>query len=125
MTSSTVIDKYGMNKVLEPFVRDLNLLATQGIKVTINGRERVFKSALLAFLADNLASNALGGFKLSFSFSYPYCRTCLLPNNEVTSSFDSCNFVPRCIDSHVKYRKHLEWNSSFDNLWNKCLVVPA
>ena len=72
----------GMNKVLEPFVQDLNLLATQGIRVVINGRERVFKGALLAFLADNLASNALGGFKL-FSFLYQYCRTCLLAKDEV------------------------------------------
>lgn len=86
VTSSTVIDKHGMNKVLERFVRDLNLLATQGITVAINGRERVFKGALLAFLADNLASNALGGFKLSFSFSFSfrYCRTCLLPKDEIT-----------------------------------------
>ena len=108
VASSIVIDKYGMNKVLEPFVRDLNILATQGIKVAVNGRERVFRGALLAFLADNLASNALGGFKLSFSFSYRYCRTCLLPKNEVTSSFDSRNFVPRCAESHLKHCELLD-----------------
>ena len=31
VASSIVIDKYGMNKVLEPFVHDLNILATQEI----------------------------------------------------------------------------------------------
>ena len=68
----------------------------------------VFRGALLVFLADKLASNALGGFKLSFSFSYQYCRTCLLPKDEVTSSFNSCNFVPRCTDSHVKHYELLD-----------------
>ena len=36
VANSTVIDKYGMNKVLQPFVRDLNLLATHaelGIRI--------------------------------------------------------------------------------------------
>ena len=102
VASSMIIDKHGLNKILEPFVKDLNRLATEGVKCAINGKERVYKGALLAFLADNLASNALGGFKLSFSFSYRYCRTCLLPKDEITSSFDSCNFIPRCSDSHVK-----------------------
>ena len=77
-------------------MNDLNCLATEGVKCAINGKERVFKGALLAFLADNLASNALGGFKLSL-FSYRYCRTCLLPKDKVTSSFD---YIPRCTDSH-------------------------
>ena len=40
---------------------------------------QLFKGGLLAFLADNLASNALGGFNFSFSMSFRYCRTCLVP----------------------------------------------
>ena len=35
VASSTVIDKYGINKVLQPFVQDLNILATRGINVAI------------------------------------------------------------------------------------------
>lgn len=69
--------------------------------------QRVFKGALLAMLADNLASNALGGFKLSFSFSHRYCRTCLLPKDDITS-FDSSNYVPCCTDDHEKQCKLLE-----------------
>lgn len=30
----------------------------------------------MLYLGDNLGSNALGGFKQSFSFSFPFCRTC-------------------------------------------------
>lgn len=70
-----VIEKYGLNKILEPFISDLNILSSEGI--CIPASKHIYKGALLAFLADNLASNDLGGFKLSFSFSFRSCRSCL------------------------------------------------
>lgn len=63
---TVVIETHGLNAVLQPFVQDLSKLSTKGIAVTINGCQRSFKRALLAFLADNLASNAFGGFQLYF-----------------------------------------------------------
>ena len=63
-----IIEKYGLDSVLKPFITDLNTLATTGISLSVGGVARMFKGALLAFLADNLASNELGGFKKSFSF---------------------------------------------------------
>ena len=74
-----VIENHGLNSVLQPFIQDLNKLSSEGIKMMVNGSQRLFKGALLAFLADNLASNSLGGFKLSFSMSFRYCRTCMVP----------------------------------------------
>ena len=68
-----IIDKYGIDCILEPFIKDLNTLATEGIDVTIDGKQCNFKGGLLCFLADNLASNSLGGFKESFSFAYHFC----------------------------------------------------
>ena len=64
----TGIEKHGLDKVLEPFIADLNSLTTIGITVSVHGVPRTFKGALLAFLADYLASNDLVGFKKSFSF---------------------------------------------------------
>ena len=54
-----IIEKYGLT----------------GISVSVHGMPRQFKGVLLAFLADNLAANDLGGFKKSFSFSFCCCRT--------------------------------------------------
>jgi len=62
-----VIEKYGIDQVLQPFIQDFSILATQGLSITVDGVQQTYKGALLAFLADNLASNDLGGFKLSFS----------------------------------------------------------
>ena len=55
----------------------------EGINITIDGNQRNFKGGLLCVLADNLASNLLGGFKESFSFSYRFCRSCLITKSAV------------------------------------------
>ena len=57
-----------MNQVLKPSVDDLNALSTEGIEVNRDGLVKII-GALTAFLADNLASHTVGGFKQSMSFS--------------------------------------------------------
>ena len=75
-------------------------MATTGLSVSVNGTSRVFKGALLAFLADNLASNDLGGFKKSFSFSFRCCRTCLATRDTLSSHYISDNYEMRSTHSH-------------------------
>ncbi len=82
------------------FVRDLKILATEGVTVTINGIDRTFRGALLAFMADNLASHALAGFKESFSFALRICRTCFVTKDEYKSVCDSCELDLRSDDKH-------------------------
>ncbi len=97
-----VIERHGINQILQPFITDLNNLTTTGVEIVINGSRRTFKGALLAFLADNLASNLLGGFKLSFSFAFRSCRTCLVTNTNLSSSYISDGFVLRSKESYVE-----------------------
>jgi hypothetical protein len=103
-----VIEAHGLNKILQPFIRDLNKLSTEGIEVTVGGCPRTFKGGLLVFLADNLASNALGGFKLSFSMSFRYCRTCLVPRVDASSSYDALNFELRTSANHLHHCSLIE-----------------
>lgn len=78
-------------------------MATSGVDVHIHGSERNFRGALLAFLADNLASNFLGGFKMSFSFAFRICRTCLVTTSKLSSSFVSESFKLR---NNVDHENH-------------------
>ena len=103
-----MIERHGIDKILQPFITDLDVLATTGVTVPIKGSERTFKGALLVFLADNLASNFLGGFKLSFSFSFRCCRSCLVTNDKLSSSFFSDKFVRRSKEKHEDHCKALE-----------------
>ena len=74
--TAPVVERHGIDNVLQPFIQDLKVLATEGVTVTIHGEDRAFKGGLLLCLGDNLGSNTLGGFKQSFSFSLRFCRTC-------------------------------------------------
>lgn len=98
-----LIERHGITEILKPFLSDLKRLSTDGVKVNIKGCERTFKGALLAFLADNLASNLLGGYKLSFSFSFRSCRSCLVTNAKLSSDFLSDGFILRNKDSHENH----------------------
>ena len=68
--TNPVDEKHGLDVILEPLIKDLNVLATEGITIKINSTMRTYKGAMICFVGDNLASNALGGFKESFSFGY-------------------------------------------------------
>ena len=62
------ISKYTPDAILSPSVADINTLALAGISTTCSTGCTLLKEHL-AFLADNLASHAIGGFKESFSLS--------------------------------------------------------
>ena len=96
-----VIEEHSLNTVLVPFVQDLNRLTTEGVTVTVKGSQRLFKGALLAFLGDNLAMNELGGFKRSFSMSFRYCRTCMLPRVDASSVYVASELEHRTMASHL------------------------
>lgn len=101
-----MIIKYGIDCILEPFVKDLNILTTQGIDVTIDGKQRNFKGGLLCFLADNPASNLLGGFKESFY--YRFCRTCLVTHTTYHNKFQSQSVSKRPQSEHEEHCVEIE-----------------
>ena len=98
-----VVHKHGLDAILKPFVEDLNVLSSVGITVNVNGVERTFRGGLISFLADNAASNALGGFKESFSFSFRFCRTCMATNESFRIHFLPHHFVARTDANHKRH----------------------
>ena len=103
-----VIQKYDIDTILEPFIKDLNTLTTHGINVNISGHQRNFKGGLMCFLADNLASNLLGGFKESFSFSHRFCRTCMVKTTSYKDKFLSSDFCQRTAEIHKRQCDELD-----------------
>ena len=57
----------------------------------------------VSFLADNLASHALGGFKESFSFAVRICRSCNATNESYRTCFNSNGFDLRCESHNMKH----------------------
>ena len=63
VAKSPTIKANGIDSILKPFLADLKTLYEVGITVQFAGKDEVWRGALLAFLADNLAAHELGGFK--------------------------------------------------------------
>ena len=106
---SSTIKAHGIDVLLKPFVDDLKLLHDVGIKM---GQDEVWKGALLAFLADNLAAHELGGFKQSFSFAHRFCRSCMATKDDSRTNFRECEFTLRDPVSHVQQCSLLEGHDS-------------
>ena len=98
----SLIEGYGIDTILKPFVDDLNVLGTSGVEVNIDGEMKVYHGGLVAFLADNLASHSIGGFKESMSFAKRFCRTCLTDKESSYNYFTEEEFEMRAPSEHIK-----------------------
>ena len=74
----------------------------------IDGIQKSYKGTLLAVLADNLASDDLGGFKKSFSFSFRCCRSCLVTQDTMFAHFYSEAYQKRNDTRHSKHPSEIE-----------------
>ena len=99
IVKTTTLKKFGIAKVLEKFVSEVNLLQTEGISVIVNGVQKVFKGSLLFVGGDTLAAALMGGFKESVS-AYRPCRTCMTTNEEWRYFFLERDFVLRNKNDH-------------------------
>jgi hypothetical protein len=102
------IKAVGIDTFLEPFVKDLNKLSTEGISISKSGEPVIIKGGLLAFLADNLASHEVAGFKESMSFALRFCRSCLATKAESQKYFKSASFQSGTPDEHQQQCKLLQ-----------------
>ena len=77
---------FGVNLLLHDFVQGLKLLYEDGVDVIdAHGNVTRMKGGLVAFTGDTLASNAIGGFKLSVGFAHKLCRTCDITREDVSA----------------------------------------
>ena len=76
LCKASLVKKYGFEKVLEPLIKDLKILETDGIVIHKDGVEHVMHGTLSFLAADNLGAHAIGGFMESFSTVDRVCRFC-------------------------------------------------
>lgn len=63
-------------------LKDLKVIYCDGITICIKEKQHMLYGGLLAFLVDNLAAHALGGFKESMSFALRICRSCMVTTQQ-------------------------------------------
>ncbi|XP_064466198.1 uncharacterized protein LOC135377593 [Ornithodoros turicata] len=81
----TAVQKHGSPAVMEPVLKDINLLSGVGFTVNHCSTHVKVTAVLLAFCGDNLSMNKLGGFSCNFSKGRP-CRFCVRASEDLESS---------------------------------------
>ena len=84
--------KYGIDKILTPFVEDVKVLESSGMKVSF-AEEPVF-GTIAQVTGDNLGLNSILGYVESFS-AHHYCRMCLIDKATAQTVFSESD--PRVI----------------------------
>ena len=70
--------------------------------MSVNGEERTFYGAVLAFLADILAAHCLGSFKESVSFALRVCRSCTTTTQQMQNVFVESSCTWRTPESYLQ-----------------------
>lgn len=96
-----LLKKYGLEKVLIPFIEGIKILRTYGLSIPVDGQEILFKGSLLFCAGETPASACLGGFKESVS-AIRFCRTCLVRLEEWPLNFKD-NFIYRDAETHQQH----------------------
>jgi len=74
------VKKYGFDPILEPLIRDIKILETDGIELPIS-MSRVY-GTICQVIGDNLGMHSILGFTESFSGHYS-CRLCLTEKDDI------------------------------------------
>ncbi|XP_064469848.1 uncharacterized protein LOC135384580 [Ornithodoros turicata] len=81
------VKSLGIERVLDPLIKEISHLQQHGLQITVDGRTRVDKICILGIVGDNLSLNRIGGFSSSFGSGH-FCRFCVTDSkyiNKVTS----------------------------------------
>ncbi|KAH9382804.1 hypothetical protein HPB48_023364 [Haemaphysalis longicornis] len=76
------VKKHGLPATFRPLLQELSELQSNGITISVNGKDVCLKVSVLACAGDNLSMNRLGGFTCSFSRG-SVCRFCMAQSSQL------------------------------------------
>ena len=89
-----IINKYGINAILEHFMTDLaELEKDNGYEFTINNTRRSFRGTISFISGDNLGVPEVGGFKVGPGARLK-CRECMISSED----------LERMVSTYYKYK---------------------
>jgi uncharacterized C2H2 Zn-finger protein len=86
----------GYNSLLQPLIRDLKTLYTDGVSIACG---TIVKGKMITISADNLSAHALAGFQQNFTTGR-VCRHCMIDVNDLASHTTEQNVTLRTEQLH-------------------------
>ncbi|XP_035994789.1 uncharacterized protein LOC118563679 [Fundulus heteroclitus] len=117
------IKRYGFNLILEPLVRDLKVLETEGFKVNMF-KEKIH-GTIVQVTGDNLGLHTLFGFVESFGARY-CCRFCLLEKDCFQTVFceDDPKVVLRTVEMHKQHCQTIQTDPTLPHIYGVKRICP-
>ena len=85
-TERSNITKFGWDIILKQVIKDINLLATKGIKILSSDGTITYWGTLVLMLGESLGSHKIGGLTENFSTSKNFCRFCEILHAELRAN---------------------------------------
>lgn len=108
IAKSQCLKRHGLNKLLENFIKTVNIMSSGGLQISANGRDHTVEGAVVIAPADTPAANSLGGFKEGVGFAHKKCRTCLISSQDLKTLFRDESFTERTLAQHTEWCRVLE-----------------
>lgn len=90
-----------LDVILEPLLKDLSRLKTDGICIVVDGEERKIHGSVCFVLGDNLGQHFLGRFNTSFAGGNRLCRFCHISHKELSSVFSASKCKARTMEEYA------------------------
>lgn len=108
LCKGSYLQKYGIDAVLTPLIKDLRILETDGITLHFQNQRITLHGTLVAAVADNLGAHVLGNFFQKFSTSLRLCRFCNATRDTLPVTFHEKGFTLRTPEAHDEQAKRIE-----------------
>ena len=107
IVEKTKIDKYGFERVLQPFVEEMKQLY-EGMDFLVGDQIVKCRGKVLLCLGDTEGQQQIGGFKVSVGWSLRKCRYCLATAEDVRNNFTPSTFNKRNKETHLRQCKEID-----------------
>ena len=87
LVKNKFLQLYGYDTILKPLLDDLKKLETEGVRISVDGKEYCRLGTVIAVCRDNLSSHAIGRFSTRFS-SGRICSFCMASKDEIRENCD-------------------------------------
>jgi len=93
------VRKFGYGRVIEPLIKDLEVLQSRGIDIIVDGECITVKGSVVTLSGDNLSLHGIGGFNPVFN-SGRICRHCMVCYSGIRDVMSEDDCLLRSTDGH-------------------------